>query len=812
MKKLDIKIILPHLKAIVIFILISFLYFSPGIFEGKTVLGGDSRGGPGKDVNEYFEKTGEISHWSNNLFSGMPSYQLAPVYQSKKFTIEARNLYSLYLPVPVQYVFIMLLGFYILMLVYGARTDIAILGAIGYAFSSYFFILIEAGHIWKLLTLAFIPPTIAGLVMTYRGKYLAGGLVLTIFLAFQIVSNHVQMTYYSLFIVAAYVIYAFVCHLKKHTLPKFFKASAVCCVAALIALALNLPNLYHTWEYSQESIRGKSELTHDVHNKTDNGVDRDYMVMWSYGLGETWTLLIPDVKGGASGYLGNNEAIKKAPPQFQQVLAQQNQYWGDQPFTAGPVYAGAFFVTLFVMGLFLLRTKLKWYLLAVLLITVFLSWGKNFMWFTNLFADYFPMYAKFRSVSSILIVAEFIIPFLAILMLIEIVKDPRILVEKKKEVWISFGLTGGMALLFALLPGVFFNFLSTEEANAYLPQAAQNPQISAFIESLENLRMSIFRSDAWRSVIIIAIGGILLRLYVLKKLKTGLFVGLLIALCLIDMWGVNKRYLNEKSFISRRQVVQGPTAFYPKTAANLEILKDTTLHYRVFNTTVSSFNDATTSVYHNSVGGYHAAKLRRYQELIEHHLSKGNMDVFNMLNTRYFIVGKGGQPTAQYNPNALGDAWFIQNIQWVDNADEEINALTNFNPAITAIADKRFQNQLPEQISVWDSAATITLQRYVPNEFVYHSSSSQDGVGVFSEIYYPHGWTATIDGQPVEISRVNYVLRAIPIPAGEHEIVFTFKPQSVKVTEEIAYAGIFLFLLFAGLYLYFAVKKRKVSE
>lgn len=809
MNKDIIKKILPHIKAIFVFVLISFLYFSPEIFEGKTVLGGDSRGGPGKDINDYYEQTGEISRWSNNLFSGMPSYLLSPSYDSKNITSELRNLYSLYLPAPASYVFIMMLGFYILLLVFGARTDVAILGSIGYAFSSYFFLLIEAGHIWKLLTLAFIPPTIAGIIMVYQGKYLRGGIVTVIFLTFQILSNHIQMTYYSLFIVAAFVIYYFTDNLKKHTLPHFFKASTICCCAALLAIILNLSNLYHTWEYSNESIRGKSELTHDIENQTSSGLDRDYMVQWSYGLGETWNLLIPNAKGGASGYIGNDKAIKNIDPQYQQSISQQNHYWGDQPFTAGPVYVGAFFITLFIMSLFLLKTKLKWYLFGAFVVTLFLAWGKNFMFFTNLFADYFPLYSKFRAVASILVVAEIIIPLMAIWMLIEITKNPRILIQEKKKVWISFGLTGGFALLFALLPGTFFNFLSSEESKYFYNYASQNPQITSFISALEEVRMSIFRADAWRSVLVIGIGGIILWLFATQKLKTNLFIGLLILLCLTDMWSVNKRYLNSNSFITNKEARQGPSVFYPKTQADIEILKDTTLFYRVFNTAVNSFNDATTSVYHNSVGGYHAAKLRRYQELIEHHLAKGNMQVFNMLNTRYFIINKNGQPVAQYNPQASGNAWFVKNIKWVDNADEEINALNDFNPAITAIADKRFAHILPPQIAEWDSTATITLQRYTPNEFIYSSSSASDGVGVFSEIYYPHGWEATVDGKPVEISRVDYVLRAIPIPAGKHEIIFTFKPKSIEITESIAYAGMLILGLLIIAYIAFQFRKRK---
>lgn len=795
MKKERFKLWLPHIKAIIIFVAISLLYFSPEIFEGKTVVGGDSRNGSGQEVVEFRQQTGENSRWTNSLFSGMPNYQISPSYKSTDLLVKTKSFYSLYLPAPVYYVFIMLLGFYILMLALGVRADLAILGSIGYAFSSYFFIIIEAGHIWKVITLAFIPPTIAGIVLTYKGKYLGGGILTALFLALQIHSNHIQMTYYSFFIIAGYVIAVFIDRYKKHELPAFVKASIVCCIAGLLAVAINSSNLFHTWQYSKESIRGKSELSHNPENKTENGLDRDYMVQWSYGLGETWTLLIPNVKGGATGYLGQNDAIQKVRPEYRQIVAGQNHYWGDQPFTSGPVYAGAFIMTLFIMSLFLLKTRFKWAMLVVLVITVSLAWGKNMMWITNLFADYFPMYSKFRAVSSILIVAELIIPLMAVLMLKEIITRPEIIREKKKEVYISFGLTGGMALLFALFPGMFFNFLSADEANAYLSQAAANPGIRGAIDAIEQIRMSIFRSDAWRSVIYIAIGGGLLWFFVKKKMKSQVFIGLLTLLCLVDMWTVDKRYLNANAYISRQQA-QNLQSFTPKTQADIEILQDKDPNFRVLNTTVNTYMDGSTSLYHKSIGGYHAAKLRRYQDIIEHHLAKGNMNVVNMLNTKYFIIpGADKQPQAQYNPHALGNAWFVDSIRWVNDPDEELDALTDFNPSELAVIDKRFESGLKGQTIGKDSTSAIRLVSYKPNELIYKSESAKEGLGVFSEVYYPHGWHASIDGKEVPIVRVNYILRGILIPAGNHEIVMTFKPQSLQITEIIAYCSIGILIL-----------------
>jgi len=812
MKRINYKPFVPHIVAVLIFIAVSFLYFSPDIFQGKIIVGHDSRPGNGMDINAYAKETGEVSRWTNTLFSGMPSYQISQNYESLNILRDVRGVLGLQFPVPVGYVFVMLLGFYIMLLVFGARTDIAILGSIGYAFSSYFFIIIEAGHIFKLLTLAYIPPTIAGIALAYKGKYLAGGIITALFLALQIVSNHVQMSYYFLFVIAALVIYEFVKSYKDKTLAKFVKASAVLCVAGFIAVSINISNLYHTWQYSKETMRGKSELTHDLENKTKSGLDRDYIVQWSYGIGETWSLLIPNAKGGATNYLGNNaDALKKATPAYRQNIAQQNAYWGDQPFMSGPVYAGAIFVLFFVMGMFILKSRIKWAMFAVFLLTVALAWGKNFMWLTNLFIDYFPMYAKFRAVSSMLVVAEFIIPFIAILALIEIVKKPEIITKNKKKIYVTFGITGGFALLFAIAPGIFFNFLSDAESDAFYSQAKQNPQVLDFIESLKNVRQSIFTADAFRTVAFIAGGGLLLLLFVKRKIKSQIFIILLAVLCLGDMWSVNKRYLNSSKFIPKAN--NNVSSYFPKTEADIEILNDSDIHYRVFNTTKNSFNESETSIYHKSVGGYHAAKLRRYQDLIDFYLIKGNMNIFNMLNTKYFIVsGSDKKPIVQRNYNAFGNAWFIDSLRLVNDANEEIAALGELDVASVAVIDKSFENFVKGKSIIKDTASNITLTVYKPNELHYKSSSSEDGFVVFSEIYYPYDWVATIDGVQSDIVCVNYVLRGLFVPAGEHVIEFTFRPKSVPKTEAIAFFGLIaLGLSIVGYFVVPRLRKKKNS-
>lgn len=787
------KPLLPHLYAIIAFIVISFGYFSPEIFEGKTVLGHDSRQGVGQEITTYRTDSGNPIRWTNAQFSGMPTYQIAPSYATGRFLQKVCNLYSLYLPVPVVYVYLLMIGFYILLCVWGARSDIAVLGAIGYAFSSYFFIIIMAGHIWKVLALAYIPPTIAGLILIYRGRYIAGGLTTALFFAFQILSNHIQMTYYSFFIIGAYVLWVLVESIREHKLSDFAKATGVSLAALLLAVSVNISNLYHTWEYSKESMRGKSELTLGNAGVKTDGLDRDYMTQWSYGIGETWSLLVPDVKGGATGAIGKEAS--SAPAQYRQIIAQQNRYWGDQPFTSGPVYAGAFFMTLFVLAFFILPGRLKWYLLGATVITVFLSWGHNMMWFTNLFADYFPMYSKFRSVSSILVVAELIIPLLAALAVAEIVKNPDTLRKNQKGVCIAFALTGGIALLFALLPRLFFDFLRAQEVQAFLPQAARNAQVAAVIDALEDVRVAIFRSDAWRSFFVIALGGVLLFLFARKKFNASVFVIAVIVLCIGDMWFVDKRYLNSEHFI-KLQETKDFASFYPKSPADETILQDKDLYYRVYNSATSTFNDGATPFYHKCIGGYHAAKLGRYQELIEHQISKGNMQVLNMLNTKYFIEpDESGAPQAYLNDGALGNGWFVDEIKWVNSANEEMEALTDFDPTTTAVIDKRFASVFDGVNAVADSTATLKLTSYHPEELHYAVSSQRGGVAVFSEIFYPHGWTATIDGKETPIARADYVLRALYIPAGEHEVVMAFRPTSIRITETIAWCGMGLFVV-----------------
>lgn len=827
------KKFLPDVLAVVLFAVISVAYFFPADIEGKILYQHDAAAGKGigREMAEHREQTGEVTRWMNSVFSGMPTYQTAPEYGSTKGLGTVMDVYHLYLPENVWYVFAYLLGFYILLRAFNFRQSLAVLGSILWAFSSYFLIIIAAGHIWKVMALAYLPPMIAGVVLSYRGKYLLGTIVTAIFAAFEINANHVQMTYYFLFVILFMVIAFFIDALRKKELARFGKATAACAVGALIGVCLNLSNLYHTWEYSKESMRGKSELVKkDAANQSATGLDRDYITAWSYGIGETWTLLVPNAKGGASVPLAQNEtAMSKADYNFAPIYEQLGQYWGEQPGTSGPVYVGAFVLMLFVLGLFIVKGPMKWALLAATVLSVLLSWGKNFMPLTDFFIDYVPMYSKFRTVASILVIAEFTIPLLAMLALKRIVDEPDLLTRNIKWFYVSFALTGGIALLFALMPTVFFSdFISSSEMKALtsLPQE----YITPVIENLREMRQAVFTADCWRSFFVIVVGALCLLLYKAKKLKAGYMVGAIIVLCLIDLWQVDKRYLNNDMFVYK-SVREAPIEM---TDADRLILQDTTdlRNFRVLNFASNTFNENETSYYHNSIGGYHAAKLRRYQDIIDYYIapemqklmpavaqaggdmSKVNGDsifpVLNLLNARYFILPlQDGKTVPIQNPYVHGPAWFVDKISYVDNANKEIETVGKLDLRHEAVADKRFEGVL-KTAARQDSTSRVKLVLYMSDNLKYEVSSSKGGVIVFSEVYYP-GWTATVDGQPVELGRVDYLLRAVNVAPGKHTVELAFKPKSVTVTETMAYISYAILLGLIALGVYMEWRKKKAN-
>ena len=829
---------LPDAIVIVIFAVISFAYFFVPVSQGKILFRHDSQAsvGLGQELTQYEQRTGEVTRWTNSVFSGMPTYQISPSYNSTDGLSAVMSAYHLWLPDYVWFIFAYLLGFYILLRAFNFRQSLAALGSIIWAFSSYFLIIIAAGHLWKVMALAYLPPMIGGVVLAYRGKYLWGFIVTAVFTAFEIKANHVQMTYYYLFIVLFMVIAYLVQAIREKRLQHFFKASGILIAAALIGIAINISNLYHTWEYQKESMRGKSELTKaNSANQTSSGLDRDYITQWSYGIDETLTLLVPDAKGGASVPLSQNAtAMAKANPEVENMLPQLYeaipQYFGTQPGTSGPVYVGAFVLFLFVLGLFIVKTPIKWALLAATALSILLSWGHNFMGFTNFFLDYVPMYAKFRTVASILVIAEFTIPLLAALALKRIVDDPTVLTKNMKYVYASFALTAGVALAIALMPSMMGPFVSDQERQMLSGIQGMTPDVqNMMLSSIATMRGAMVSADAWRSIVIIIIGVAMLLLFKAQKIKAIYLIVGISALCLIDLWQVDKRYLNDEMFVPKSERDTPQQA----TATDLQILKDKSLSYRVLNFASGAFNENNTSYFHKSIGGYHPAKLRRYQEMIDKYIApemqtamqaianKGGVmsevdgrklfPILNMLTAKYFIVPlQGNATTSIQNPYAQGNGWFVDKLTYVADANAEYAGVGKIDVSHEAVADKKFEPILG-QTQTNDSTARVVLTKYEPNNMTYTVSSTKGGVVVFSEVYYP-GWTATIDGQPAELGRVNYILRALNVKAGKHEVVLDFHPTSISTTETIAYAALIVLLLAICVAIYSEKKKQKTTK
>ena len=803
---LTVRSIVTFVISILAFAAISWIYFSPSVLNGDVlqqndVMQGKANGQEAKVYNETHN--GEVTRWTNSLFGGMPTFQIAPSYKSNSMINTIGKLLSLGFPEPVSWVFLLMLGFFILMLSFKMKWYLAVLGAIGYAFSSYFFIIIDAGHIWKLLVLCYIPPTIAGIVWAYRGKYLLGAAVAALFATLQLINNHVQMTYYSMFIIVPLVIAFLVIAIKDKKIGQWCIATCSLAVAAALALGANASNLYLSYKYSQETMRGgHSELTplpnengdQQVSSEpTNGGLSKEYITQWSYGIGETWTLMVPNVKGGTSmktlADVDNAEDVAAESELGLEGMKVFPQYFGDQPFTSGPVYVGALIFALFILSIFVVKGPVKWALLFATIISILLSWGHNFMGLTDFFIDHFPMYNKFRTVSSILVVAELTIPLMAVLALKEMFTREDFFKKYDKLTYIVFGACALLCIIFAISPSIFGGAVSELEAerlNQALQGQATFDQLPGVAAAVEAIRHSLVSSDAWRSLAIIVMGFATILAYRFNKLNemaTGLIVAFIV---LVDMFMVNKRYLNEERFVSRDDI---PETTFEKTAADNQILADTTQNYRVMD--LQGFMQPRSSYFHKTIGGYHAAKLTRYNDLIERQIAKNNMAVLNMLNAKWFIMD---DQQAQQNPDALGNAWFVDSLTYVKTADDEMKFLDNFNPATAAVADAQFKGVLGEAKPT-QPGDTIFETTYEPNKLTYHAHSAQGGLAVFSEIYFPWGWTATVDGKEAKIGRVNYVLRALQLPAGDHTIVFTYDPQEVHKTEGIAKTSVYIILL-----------------
>lgn len=822
-----------HLKAfqiaaaIIVFAVITIVYFHP-ILEGKRIKQSDIAmfKGMSKELADYRETTGETALWTNSMFGGMPAWTISVPEKSNPIQY-VNQILSLGLPEPTGYVFISMLGFFLLLLVLDVGVGISALGAIAFGFTSYLYIIIGVGHNSKAAAMAYMAPVIAGILLSYKGKYLWGGILTALALALELKVNHLQITYYLLLTILIIVIAEFIHELREKKLANFLKASMVLVVAAVLSILACSVKLYANYEYGKETTRGKPVLTLESDNQTQ-GLERDYITQWSYGIGETWSLMIPNAKGGASAYIGkNNPALEKADSRFKDNIAQNNAYWGDQPGTSGPVYVGAIVVFLFVLGAFVVKGRLKWALLIATLLSILLSWGKNLMGFTNFFIDYIPGYSKFRAVSMTLVIAEVCMPLLGFLGLAEILKTPDGFTKNKKFFFISLGITAGLCLLFFLMPKVFFSFLSQAEAQQFgnLMNGKDGAIYQSFAEQLEKVRVAIFKKDAIRSFLFIVLAAVPILLTGKGKLKPGIAYVLLAALILIDMVPIDRRYLNEDNFISKHQFAQ---PFNP-TTADQAILADKDLDFRVLDLTKNVFNDASTSYFHKSIGGYSGAKLRRYQDVINLYLNQeingfGSMfknikteddlqsgfrknKVLNMLNTKYLIINPNSQPIL--NSEAFGNAWCVDAIQWANTANDEYNALANTDLRHTAVIHQEFEQQLAGFQPSTEGNANIQLAEYKPNQLTYRFSADQDQLVVFSEIWTKEGWLMRLDGKEHPLLRANYLLRAALIPAGQHEITMRYEPRIWKVGRTLSLLSGLIILLSLAATIIFTIQKKK---
>jgi hypothetical protein len=847
---------LPHLVAVVLFAVLTLIYFKP-LLSGKEISQHDimQARGMSKEIVDFREKEHSEPLWTNSMFSGMPAYQISTLYPGN-WIYKLNQVLITFLPHPGSYIFLCFLGFFILLLCLKVEPWLALIGSIAYGFSTYFIVALGAGHNSKINALAYLPPLIGGLVLLFRGKLWLGFAVSALFMALELTSNHVQITYYGFMIIGAvilgYAYYAF----KEKTLPSYFKALALFVVACIISVLPNAGNLMCTEEYSKYSTRGPSELTitpdgkSNAENKT-SGLDKDYVTQYSHGISESFTFLIPDYKGGSSSIpIGEEDpdALRKVGPDFKQAVGGHGSYFGDQYITAGPVYIGAIIMFLVILGLFITKNKLKWPLLLITLLGMALSWGSHFMGLTSFFLDHVPGYNKFRAVSMTMVIAELCLPLFAILTLNELIRFKSLnekvtigfikkQIELKKILIIAFVLVGGFCLVGYLAPGLVNSFTADGEEQQMIYRYMQggNPEdqvrsyVTQLIPQLEIARKAVFQSDAMRSFIFITLAFVFIYLYLNKKLKREMLFAALGIFILVDLWTVDMRYLGEKNFVTKSQNM----ASFEKTPADEEILKDTDPNYRVLNVAASPFQDAATSYLHKSIGGYHGAKLKKYQELYDFYYQRqmntfyggirttaGNdtlinelfskLGIFNMLNTKYLIIpiGEEGRTAPLRNPQANGNAWFVKEISLAENADQEITGLGKIDTKTQAIMQAKFKSDVKVDPN-YTGQGNIKLVSYKANDLVYESESNETQFAVFSEIYYPKGWNAYLDGTIVPHVPVDYVLRGMPVPAGKHKIEFKFEPQTYKTGNSIAMVGSILVLISVAGGLFLGFKKDK---
>ncbi len=823
---------LPHVIALAVFIVITMIYFAP-LFGGKELKQTDINNwkGMSEEILKFKEKTGENTYWTNSMFGGMPGYQITVVYAANLLQY-VDKIFTLGLPNPSNYFFLFMAGFYFLLIVMGIDKRIAIVGAVAFAFSSYFLIIIEAGHNSKAHAIGYMAPVIAGIIMTYRSRHLLGAALTALFLGLELYSNHLQITYYLMLIILILVATELYSAIKEKRIAGFVKASSLLVCGVVLAVLSNITSLWATQEYGKYSTRGPSELTNNKENQT-TGLDRDYITDWSHGIGETFTLFIPDFKGGASEPISKNnkEVLNKVNSSYRQYVGGFGSYFGDQPFTNGPYYIGCIVILLFVIGVFVVQGPVKWWLLIATALSLMLSWGKNLMSFTNLFLDLVPGYDKFRAVAMIMVIAEFAVPLLAIITVNKMVTEKDFFERNKKKLMYSMGAVIAIALLISVAPGTFTSFYTQNEydqvSQSVQGQPNSSQMLDEFFSAVSTAREEIVKGDALRTLFLVILVSILIWTFLKYRYKSEIFIYALMALIIIDLSVVGRRYLHSEDFVKK----SANAVPFPMTQADQYILQDKTPSYRVLNIAANTFNDASTSYYHQSIGGYHGAKLKRYKEVIDTCLTRelavlrsvmqkpdsstekimSSQPVINMMNTKYIIYNPDAPPAL--NSGALGNAWFVSSIKMVPNADAEIVAIKNFDPRYTVIVDERYKEKLAGfNVTGPDSVSSIQLTEYKPNHLTYKYSANSEQLAVFSEIFYDKGWHAFIDGNPADYFRADYILRAMKVPAGNHTLEFKFEPQVVFTGEKISFAGSILILLMAGIAGWMELKKKPQTD
>jgi hypothetical protein len=849
---MNFKKFLPHTIAVIVFAIITIICFKP-LFSGEVINQSDitQHRGMSKELVDFRNTEHTEGLWTNSMFSGMPAYQVSVLYPGNWIN-HVDRFFHLYLPHPSGHIFMCFLGFFILLLCLEINPWLAFVGALGYGFSSYFFIILEVGHNSKANAIAYLAPILGGIILLMRGKHWLGFAVTTLFMALELNANHVQITYYGFMIFVLVFISYFIKAIQEKNVKPFFTGATLFTIASIIGFLPNAGSLLATNEYGNYSTRGKTELTINStlqSNKKDatSGLDKSYALQYSHGIWETCTFLIPNFKGGASAAIGNvdKDALKKVDPQFKEQIAGGNSYFGDQGGTAGPVYIGAIIIFLAFIGMLIIKHPLKWPLFIVTVLAMMLSWGRFFEGLSHFFLDYVPGYNKFRAVSMILIIAEFTLPLLAVLAIDRFIKlvDKNELVklpftnmkyDLKKLLILSFAVIGGFCLIGYLAPTVINTFTAPNEEVSIASQFKQGGGTDAqiaeimpgYMENLEKARMDIFKSDALRSFIFIGLAALGLFLFVTKKIKSQILFAFIGVCFVADLWPIASRYLNDRNFVSKAQYEAPPQ----KTAADEQILQDQSLDYRVLNLSVGPFQDATTSYYHKSIGGYHGAKLKKYDELISFHLFK-EIDIFssnlgmvkddstlnlltqkipvlNMLNTKYIIWPGREQPVTIANPQANGNAWFVKNVKMVANADSEMVALYHTNMKTDVVIQQKNKEGISASNS-YNAEGKIDLRSYKPNDLVYETESKSKEFAVFSEIYYPKGWNAYIDGTLTPYACVDYLLRGMEIPAGKHKVEFKFEPAIYKTGNIISIIGSILVLLSVAGAIYLSRKKKE---